>query len=413
MLYDQALLIIAYSEAYSATREEFFRETADEIISYVLRDLNSSEGGFYSAEDADSEGVEGKFYFWSEEDINEILTEDEAKAVKSWYNIDPMGNYYDESSRKTTGANILYLNKIVSGDISKELDSARSKLFMARKDRVRPLLDDKQLVDWNGLMIAALAYAGRIIGTSSYVNEAEKAADFVLEKLWDGENLLHMYREEEASILGFLNDYAFLIWGLIELYESTFETRFLRKAIDLNQEILEKFWDTSKGGFYFSGKGSEKLIVNNKNIYDGAIPSGNSVALMNLFKLARLTGNTILEEKAHKMISTFGNSLKKNPMAYTFLLSALDFGFGPSYEIVIVGDRESKDTLEILSTLTKQYLPNSVMVLKTPGISDLIPYVGAYKQVKNVATVYVCRDFSCEAPTNDIKVMLNQLKNKN
>jgi uncharacterized protein YyaL (SSP411 family) len=413
MLYDQALLTIAYSEAYSATGEEFFRETAEEIISYVLRDMSSSEGGFYSAEDADSEGVEGKFYVWSDWEISEILTESEAKAVKTWYNTDPRGNYFEESTRETTGVNILYLKKQVNGEVSKVLESARSKMFEAREKRVRPLLDDKQIVDWNGLMIASLAYAGRKLGISRYVNEAEKAADFVLEKLWDGKNLLHMFREEEASIPGFLNDYAFLIWGLIELYESTFETRFLKTAIDLNQEIFERFWDTDQGGFYFSGKGAEKLIVNNKNIYDGAIPSGNSVALMNLFKLARLTGNTILEEKAHKIISAFATSIKKNPRAYTFLLSALDFGYGPSYEIVIVGDRESEDTLEIIFTLNNQYLPNSVRVLKTPETCDLILYIRSYKKVKNAATVYVCKNFSCETPTNDIKVMLNQLDIKN
>ena len=284
MLYDQAMIAMAYTEAYHITGEDIFAQTAREIFTYVLRDMTASEGGFFSAEDADSEGEEGKFYIWTEQEIKEVLGEDYGKEFNDIFSITTPGNYRDESSGKETRLNIPHL-KNYNTNGSNEFESAREKLFNIREKRIHPLKDDKILTDWNGLMIAALAKAAIVLDEPVYLDAAEKAAEFVLHSISKGERLLKRYRNGVAALDAHLDDYAFMAWGLLELYEATFATKYLSQALDLMNIMVEDFWDDKNGGFFLGSDQSEKLIVRSKTAYDGAIPSGNSVAVMNMVKL--------------------------------------------------------------------------------------------------------------------------------
>jgi uncharacterized protein YyaL (SSP411 family) len=309
MLYDQAMLTMAYAEAYQTTKKDEYAQTVREIITYVLRDMTSPEGGFYSAEDADSEGEEGKFYVWTEEEIRKVLPKQEANVFLKVYNFEPEGNFLEEATGKRMGTNILHLKKPLATEakaqkmteegLLKLLEGIREKLFEVREQRIHPHKDDKILADWNGLMIAALAKAARVLDEPSYAEAAKKAVNFVFTQMLDAKGrLLHRYRDKEAKILAFLDDYAFMIWGLLELYETTLEPEYLQKAVELNAELLTHFWDDVGGGFYFTSDDAEDLLVRKKDAYDGAIPSGNSVAMLNLLRLARITAES---ERHHKL----------------------------------------------------------------------------------------------------------------
>jgi hypothetical protein len=410
MLYDQALLIIAYTETYQITRDNFYKDTAEETAAYVFRDLTSPDGAFYSAEDAESEGEEGKFYIWTEDEIRDVLTENEFNIVKDFYGVEEEGNFFDEASRRRTGANILH-QTIDKPPKSWELiiESARSKLFEAREKRVRPLLDDKILTDWNGLMIAALSKAGRALDNRAFIQEAVRAAEFIIGRMWNGEELYHRYRENEAGIDGFLEDYAFLIWGLIELYMASFQARYLKTAIDLTAKAFTYFWDYENGGFYQTKETSE-LPVRRKDLYDGAIPSGNSVMLLNLVRLSRLRGNTRYEELAWNLAEYFSASVTGSPHAYTMFLCGVDFAIGPSKEVVLVGEENDPETVALREKLNEIFLPNTVITLKT-GDEDFIPeYALDLKRIENQSTAYVCSNFVCNLPTTDPDEMEKQLK---
>lgn len=309
MLYDNALLAIAYLEVYQATKNPDYSKTAIEIFTYILRDMRSPEGGFYSAEDADSEGEEGKFYVWSSTEIEKILDKDEADLIKKVFNIEDAGNYLEEATNKKTGANIIHLKESIVNlsdqfnfteqELRVKLELIREKLFNVRAERIHPHKDDKILTDWNGLMIAAFARGARVLCEPMYLKVAKQAIEFILSNLRkpDG-RLLHRYRDGNNEIDAYLDDYAFLIWGLLELYESTFDTFYLKTAIDLNKTQIEHFWDENIGGFFFTADYGEKLLTRQKEIYDGAVPSGNSVSMLNLLKLAQLTWDHDLEQKA-------------------------------------------------------------------------------------------------------------------
>jgi len=401
MLYDQAMLLMAYTEAYQATGKEEYRDTAEQIIAYVLRDLASTYGGFYSAEDADSEGEEGKYYVWTVDELQNIAG-DEGQDVLVYLGVKPGGNYVDESTQEKTGTNILH----VAGDEPPEkLDEVKSELFERREKRIRPLLDDKILTDWNGLMIAALGKAARAFQVSEYAEEAVRSADFILGTMWDGEELLHRYREGEAQIGGFLNDYAFTAWGLIELYQATHEKRFLDAAISVNEVMMTQFADP-EGGFYFTSSEAEELLARRKELYDGAIPSGNSVAFMNLVRLSRLTGNTSLEEEAAKLLRFFSSSVLGAPHVYSMLLSGLDFAFGPSAEVVVSG--KNVDAREIISQLDQRYLPSAVIHSYSEELAASVGYLAGMKP-SDEAMVYVCTEFVCNLPTGDMEKVWEQL----
>ena len=425
MLYDQALLAMAYTEAYQATGNQEYRKTAEEIFNYVLRDLTSPEGGFYSAEDADSEGVEGKFYIWKEDEIKSILGDKDADLFINVYNVKKAGNFRDEASMEMTGQNILHITKplaetakelkIPLPELESRLESSRKKLFEVREKRIRPHRDDKILTDWNGLMIAALSKASRAFNKPRYAEAARKAADFLLSKSRKSDGrLFHRYRDGEAGITGYLDDYAFFNWGLIELYEATFDIKYLQTALALNNEMIKHFQDTKNGGFFLSADDGENLLIRQREIYDGAIPSGNSIAMLTLLKIARITGNPDFEKMAANIGRTFHKDVAKTPMAHTMLMCAIDFAEGPSQEIVLVGNPGSGDTGKFLDVIYKGYLPNKVVIFKPGDESQEITKIAGYttdqKSIDNKMTVYVCMNFSCKKPVTDVEELKKLLK---
>ena len=411
MLYDQAMIAMAYTEAYHITGEDIFAQTAREIFTYVLRDMTASEGGFFSAEDADSEGEEGKFYIWTEQEIKEVLGEDYGKEFNDIFSITTPGNYRDESSGKETRLNIPHL-KNYNTNGSNEFESAREKLFNIREKRIHPLKDDKILTDWNGLMIAALAKAAIVLDEPVYLDAAEKAAEFVLHSISKGERLLKRYRNGVAALDAHLDDYAFMAWGLLELYEATFATKYLSQALDLMNIMVEDFWDDKNGGFFLGSDQSEKLIVRSKTAYDGAIPSGNSVAVMNMVKLTRITGNTKWAELAEKTMRAFSEDVNRTPTGYTLMLTGFMFDTQNSKEIVIVGDSRNRNTIKFLHTIRTSYAPHKVLLFKDTSVSEnrleqLANWTSTQNSINGKPTAYVCKNFACNQPTSDIQTALS------
>jgi len=420
MLYDQALLLMAYTETYQATGERFYRRVAEEIISYTLRDLTSPEGGFYSAEDADSEGQEGKFYIWTLKEIRESLRPQEAEMTINLFNLEEGGNFRDESTKQRTGTNILHMTETYADHASRlelplerfesMVEDLRKKLFQARESRVRPLLDDKILTSWNGLMMAALAKASKAFNEPRYAQMAKGALALIMDRLVQDGMLLHRYRDGEAAIPGFLDDHAFLIWGILELYEATFEAGLLSTAMELNDALIKHFWDDDEGGFYFTADYGEKLPVRRKEIYDGAVPSGNSVSMLNLSKLARIRGSHELEDMAESMRRSFSGAVSSSPSAHALLMMGLDFLLGPSHEVVIVGCPGREDTKAMLESLWRRFLPNKVVLLKSPELEKLAEFIKPCKMMGEKATAYVCIDRKCSLPTNNVGEMLEMLE---
>jgi uncharacterized protein YyaL (SSP411 family) len=412
MLYDQALLLLAYTEAFHATRNESYRATARQIAEYVMRDLSSPEGGFYSAEDADSEGEEGKFYVWTRAEMRAVLGAD-ADLAEAVYGTEASGNFAEEASGHRSGANVLSLPRPwpeaarIAGQteavLRERMESIRLRLLEARAQRVRPHLDDKVLTDWNGLMIAALARSGRVLEQPDHVERARAAARFVREKLSGKRGaLLHRYRDGEAAIDGMLDDYAFLGWGLLELYEATFEVDYLSEAIRLTREMDQRFAD-ARGGFFMAEESSDDLIVRAKEVYDGAAPSGNSVAMANLARIARFTGEMDWDRKARAASAAFAAQIARVPSAHSFALCAVDFLLGPSFEVVVVGKRGAPDTRAMLAAVDREFVPNKVVVLRPTEdaevLVDLVPYTRDQIALNGEATAYICRNFACDLPT--------------
>ncbi|HJP17925.1 MAG TPA: thioredoxin domain-containing protein [Nitrospinota bacterium] len=426
MLYDQALLAMAYTEAFQITDKEEYAKVAKSIFTYVQRDMTSPEGVFYSAEDADSEGEEGKFYFWTTDEIEKVLDKDEAELIIKVFNIEKEGNYIDQLKGEKTGENIFYLQDSLE-KISKEegvslkkielrLEKARQKLFTIRKKRVHPYKDDKTLTDWNGLMIAALAKGGQAFDEPAYTKAAKQAADFILKNMrTSAGRLLHRYRAGDAAIPAMVGDYAYFTWGLLELYEATFEVKYIDAAIELTEDLLKHFWDKKNGGFFFSADDGEKMLVPWKDFSDGAMPSGNSVSMLNLLRLGRITGNATFEEKASEIGRLLSNDLKRFPTAYTQILLALDFGLGPSYEVVISGKTDAKDTKEMLKAIRSRFIPNKVVILRPaeqepPDIVRIAKFAENQISIDGKSTAYVCLNYNCKLPTTDINEMLGFLK---
>jgi uncharacterized protein YyaL (SSP411 family) len=424
MLYDQALIAIAYIEAFQTTGSKGYADTAGEIFEYVLRDMTSPEGGFYSAEDADSEGEEGRFYLW-EEEVRAFLGKDEADIICRIFNIEKGGNFRVEASGNKTGANIFYLKDGLAGiahdlkipvtELQEKISSARKRLFDVREKRVHPHKDDKILTDWNGLMIAAFARGAQVLGGQTYMDAAIKGADFILNRLRgpDG-RLLHRYRGKASGITANVDDYAFMVWGLIEIYEAVFNPDYLKTALELNWDMISLFWDDKRGGLFFTPEDGEKLIIRKRQVYDGAVPSANSVAMLNMLRLARFTGRTDLEERAAEIGRAFSRTIGQMPSVYTQFITAVDFAIGPSYEVVIAGRSDSNDTREMINALRRHFIPNMVTILRPveenePGIDRLAGFVKDHISIDDRATAYVCQNNSCKAPTTEVAKMLGSL----
>ena len=427
MLYDQAMIATAYLEAYQITRNPLYAGTAEEIFAYVLRDMTSPEGAFYSAEDADSEGEEGKFYVWTTEEFHQVLEEEDSEKWESILRLSPEGNFMDETTRQKTGANIIHLTApfekwaqkwgVSEAEVKAEWARIRDRLFRRREQRIHPLKDDKVLTDWNGLMIAALAAGARILNKPEYETAARRAADFILEKMKDGKGrLYHRFREGELAVEAQAADYAFLIHGLLNLYQTTFDLRFAEQAQALQQELAANFWDAENGGFFSTPGGSVELPVRPKELYDGAIPSANSMALFNLLLLFRLTGNPQWDDRAQAQIRAFAGSVKSQPTAFTYFLCALDFAMRPGEEIVITGESGEKETRDLLAALNLNFAPNKVAIFKTEQnaeqLNKFAGYTDGLEVVKGKAMAHICRNGSCTGSTADTQTMLEKILGK-
>ncbi|MDP3704207.1 MAG: thioredoxin domain-containing protein [Candidatus Omnitrophota bacterium] len=417
MLYDQALLARTYLEAYRATKRPEYAKTARGIFAYVLRDLTDPGGGFYSAEDADSEGAEGKCYVWTPQEITQVLGSDAGELFNRFYGVTPDGNFEH-------GASILNVEQpleifatlkgVEPGALAQQLASSRERLLAVRASRVRPHRDDKILTSWNGLMIASLAYGAATLDDPRYLEAARRAADFVLTSLRRDGVLLRRYREGDARYPGTLEDYAFFSYGLLELYEASFDPRYLAEAKALATQMLTRFWDDAQGGFFLRSREESALIVRAKDAHDGATPSGNSMALHVLLRLGRLTGDDRLETAGRRALETFAATVARVPFGFPQLLMAWDFALGPTKEIVIAADSSVPEAAALVRTVRERFLPRAVTLLHPPGnagaaIEALVPYVKPQGLIGGKPAVYVCEQFVCRLPATTVAEVQDRL----
>ncbi len=409
MLYDQALVSDIYLKAYQLTGKPLYARIVRETLDYVIADLQSPEGGYYSTRDADSEGHEGKFYVWSKREIFELLGESDAAIFCDFYDVSDAGNWEGTNILNVSrpAETVAKLHKMTAEELDSRLAVARRKLFDAREKRVMPHLDDKVLASWNGLMIASMAKAYRILGDEKYRDSATRAADFILTKLAKDGRLQRTYRKGKTHTLAYLDDHAFMIEALLNLYETTFEIQWLDRAIALNDEVLRHFRD-SAGGFFFTADDAEKTIVRAKDANDGAIPSGNSVQFMNLLRLAVLLDRKDLADEAEKMLKTFSKQIADSPFRSERFLAGVDFYYRRPREIAVVISRDDKTGgEELINAAWRTYVPNLVMAAGVDGSKSAaatekkIPLLAEKKPVGGKSAAYVCKDYVCKAPTSE------------
>ncbi|MFX4262236.1 thioredoxin domain-containing protein [Pelotomaculum propionicicum] len=417
MLYDNALLALAYIEGYQATGRKLYARAAKEIFTYILRDMTSPEGGFYSAEDADSEGEEGKFYVWSPAEIKEILGDRDGETYCRLFDITVKGNFEGRSIPNLIAAPTFdEAGELAAEKTAVYNESMREKLFQAREKRVHPYKDDKVLTSWNGLMIAAMARGAAVFGEDVYRDAAARAVEFIFNKMRRADGrLLARYRDGESAYPAYLDDYAFLTWGLLELYEATFDATHLEGAIELTGQMIDLFWDEENGGFFFNGKDAEQLISRPKEIYDGALPSGNSVALVNLLRLALLTAGQSFADMAEKQVKAFAGSIGDYPWGYTHFLMGVDLLLGPARGIVIAGRAGDADTEAMLRAVSQTFMPNTVVAYHPEGeagrqIEKLVPFLKEQRLVDGKAAAYICENYACQAPVTDHRQFVEALQ---
>ena len=435
MLYDQAQLAISYLEAFQITGDALYARTARRIFDYVLRDMTDAGGAFYSAEDADSvidaaqpsvKG-EGAFYIWSAEEIGAIAGDPAAAWFAHRYGVEPGGNVRHDPHQEFTGKNILYEAHSVEetaahfrvsvDETAAAVENTARLLFEARKRRVRPHRDDKILTAWNGLMISALALGGAVLEEPAYAEAARRAAEFVIARLYDPATglLLRRFREGEAGIPGFLDDYALFAQALLDLYEAQFDRRHLELAIRLTETQRELFEDRANGAFFSTAAGDASLVLRVKEDYDGAEPSGNSVTAGNLLRLAEITGRTEFRESAERLLAAFGSRLSTAPMAVPQMLAACEFQLSEPRQIVIAGERNTPDTQALLHAVHARFLPNRVLLLvdsdeTRAALANGAPAVSSMHALDGRAAAYVCRNFTCQLPVSEVSALAELLQ---
>ncbi len=433
MLYDQAQLASSYLDAYQISGHPLFQEVARGIFDYVLRDMTGEEGGFYSAEDADSavshehpdEHVEGRFYVWTYQQIAEILGE-VATPFSEYYGVQKEGNVERDVFGEFKQQNLLFIAATpeqTAGEVSKSqeelkdvFEKSREKLLKARERRPRPGLDDKVLTAWNGLMISSLARGYQVLQEEKYLRAAERAATLITEKLYDPKTgrLKRRYREGEAAIDGLVDDYAFFIQGLLDLYETSLDGRWLILAMELTETQNRLFWDSDNGGFYSTAGEDPSILIRMKEDYDGAEPSPNSIAVLNLLRLSQMTGNKTWREMAQRSIQAFERRLLATPHAMPQMMAAVNFYLDKPKQILIAGQRNSPDTRAILREVHKRFIPNKILVLADGGpahqrLNASLEILDSLRQVDGKATAYICEDYVCKLPTNDVAVVARLL----
>ena len=410
MLYDQALLSKVYLQAYQITKQERHAQIAKETFDYVLRDMTDPAGGFYSAEDADSEGKEGTFYLWDPEQIDSALNEEQARFFNAYYGVTKEGNFEEGTTILNITTSMKHLENEFKKDqaaIANILTTARTKLFQERAKRTRPHRDEKIITGWNGLMISSLAYGGAVLEEEKYIEAARHAAEFILSTLHKNGRLMRYYRDGRVVEKAFLDDYAFTTMGMLDLYEATFDVKWLIEAKSLSNQMIELFADSEKGGFFLAGKDGEKLIARTKPGSDGAIPSGNSVAALVLLKLGRLTMDQRFTELGGKVLEAFSQQLQRSPAYSSAMLMALDFRLGTTQEIIIAGNADALDVKKMLKLIRGKFLPNAVVLLHEPDKADsalynTVPFIKNQTAIKGKATAYVCENYVCKKPVNNM-----------
>ena len=397
MLYDNALLARAYLHGWQTLGHERYRRVCEETLDWVLREMRGPEGGFYSALDADSEGVEGRFYVWTPAQIEEVLGKEQAQPLIDFYGVSAGGNF--------EGANILHLAHGAESQPPAGLQEARQALYEARAKRVWPGLDDKRLTAWNALAIGALAEAGAVLGRPDYLEAAAGCADFVRERLHDpGGRLLRTYKDGDARLNGYLEDHAFLLEALLTLYESSFEPRWFEQAQALAETMIERFGDRARGGFYSTSSDHEELIARRKEIGDHPIPSGNSAAALGLLRLAALSGEQHHEDEGRRVLELFAKPATEHPETFAHLLRALDFRLAPTREVALVGDELD----ELAATVRSSFRPHLVLAAGPEG-SEQPPLLRDRTQVDGKPTAHVCENFTCQLPVVEPAELRNQI----
>lgn len=422
MLYDQAMMAIACLETFQVTHNDVYSRIAEEIFTYVLRDMTAPNGGFYSAEDADSEGHEGKFYVWTHTEILATLGGEDGALFCAAYNIREDGNFADEATSAQTGENIPHLRTPLSevaaaqgidtDELRMRLSIMRTHLFDVRENRIHPLKDDKVLADWNGLMIAAFAIGGKVLENAVYLQAAERSWEFISRQMTHEGRFLHRWREGEAAIPAFLDDYAFLAWGVFELYQATFNLTYLKASLHLCEEMLRLFKNNAnEGGLALAAQDNETLIMTTKEAYDGAIPSGNSVAAMVLARVGRLTSNQTYLDAAQGIVTHFASSLQSYPTGFAQMLIADDFLRGGTQEIIIAGKSQMPETTAMMRLVATTFLPHAVVALNAAP-NEIAPFIEqAHYQIAHngVTTAYICENFVCQQPLMSVEALQQAL----
>ena len=411
MLYDNALLVPAYLEAFQATGETDNLRVVRETLDYVLREMTQPAGGFYSTQDADSDGQEGKFFVWSEAELIEQLGADEARVFATCFDVTAEGNWEGDNilNRLGTLAQNARMLGIEEDELSEIIGRSKKKLFKVRRQRIAPARDEKMLVSWNGLMISAMAMAAQVLDESSYADAARKAADFILDNMRDDAGrLLHAHTNGRSRFAAYLDDYACLIDGLVELYQATFEPRYLDKALLLAERMVAQFHDDAHGGFFYTSIDHEQLVARNKDSQDNATPSGNGMAATALLKLARLCSRNHLEEKAVGTLEVLSGQLAQVPLSGGQSLMAVEFLLGPVCEAVVVDGKRPEETQDVLRALHARFLPNQVVLRKPAGVDDAAlsevrkPLLHAKTSVDGAATTYLCTRGTCRKPVTSV-----------
>ncbi len=425
MLYDNAQLAVVYLEAYQLTSNNRYARIAREIFEYEMDKMTDGSGGFYSTEDADSEGKEGVFYLWKFDELEKLLSKEEAQIFAMFYNVKKNGNFSSPEPYHL-GLNILHLQRDLSAvakdqgmmenELESKLQSVRDKLIKIREQRVPPGLDDKIIASWNALMISGLSRGFQVLGNKKYLRGAEKAASFIMGKMRDKNGrLLRTFRKGKSKLYAYLEDYAYSVRAFLDLYEAGFDEHWLFAADELAQEMIDQFWDQDNSGFYNTGKYHKNLIVRTKSLNDGAIPSPTGVALESLLRISKLLDKEDYFKMVKQTLQTFHLYMDRIPQGYLSLLISVDFLVHPAKEIAIVGKRNSKDSQKLLRTIHEHYIPNRVIAFIDPqqdnaqSLTERIPLLSGRKMIEGQATAYVCENYACQLPVTTPEALLEQL----
>lgn len=414
MLYDNAQLLRIYAQAYTITREPLFRTVVEESVSYLLREMMQPEGGFYSTQDADSEGEEGKFFVWTEEEVRRIVGDEEARIFCRMYDVGEPGNF--------AGKSILHpILSIEQGsrffgkaadEIQTLVADVKRKLFKEREKRVKPFRDEKVIAAWNGLMLSGLAAAIKVSENPTHIDAARKTVEFMFDRMFRDPYLLHTYKDGQAKLHGYLDDYAFTAVGLVDLYETLFDRSDLERAIQLGDIMFKEFWDEQDGGFYYTGKSHEQLISRSKPVFDASIPSGNALATHLFLRLYHFTGENRYRAAADKVLRSYYDTMASQPFGLAHFLCALDIYLRGVKEVAILGEPRDPIVRQMLAEVNSLYLPNKVLQVASPGtpLAENSPLLQGKTPVGGRATAYVCQNFTCSAPATSARELRDLLE---